>query len=174
MPPQRAKRSSNPAVRRRELSKELLEAVMRPCNNCVRLGRQCLVGPESDRCSSCVAGGRKCDLVVSPLEMRRIENERKGILAQLAETIAKTSRLYKQLESVEKRKREVVDRELQNIEELEADERSERVAPSSEDFLFNVSSESFEVPEGFEGFDWPAFPIAHETVAEAPGSSQGS
>ena len=106
--------------------------------------------------------------------MRRIENERKGILAQLAETIAKTSRLYKQLESIEKRKREVVDRELQNIEELEADERSERVAPSSEDFLFDVSSESFKVPEGFEGFDWPTFPIAHETVTEAPGSSQGS
>ena len=59
-----------------------------------------------------MACGKKCDLVVSPLEMRRIENERKGILAQLAEIIAKTSRLYKQLESIEKRKREVVDREL--------------------------------------------------------------
>ena len=174
MPPQRAKRSSNPAVRRRELSKELLEAVMRPCNNCVRLGRQCLVGPESDRCSSCVAGGRKCDLVVSPLEMRNIENERKRLFAQMSETTAKLSRIQKQLESIEKRKQEIVSRELQNIEELEADERSERVAPSSEDFLFDVSSESFEVPEGLEGFDWPAFPIAHETVAEAPGSSQGS
>ena len=65
-------------------------------------------------------------------------------------------------------------RELQNIEELEADERSERVTPSSKDFLFNVSSESFEVPEGLEGFDWPAFPIAYKTTAEAPGSSQGS
>ena len=121
-----------------------------------------------------MACSKKYDLVVSPLEMRRIENKRKGILTQLAETIAKTSRLYKQLESIEKRKREVVNRELQNIEELEADERSRRAAPSSEDFPFDVSSESFKVPEGLEGFDWPAFPISYETITEAPGSSQGS
>ena len=109
--------------------------------------------------------------MVSPLEMRNIENERKRLFAQMSETTAKLSRIQKQLESIEKRKQEIVSRELQNIEELEADEGSERVAPSSEDFLFDVSSESFEVPEGF---DWPAFPIAHETAAEAPGSSQGS
>ena len=68
-------------------------------------------------------------------------------------------------------KREVVDRELQNIEELEVDERSRRTAPSSEDFPFNVSSESFKVPEGLEGFDWPIFPISYKTITEAPGSS---
>ena len=104
--------------------------------------------------------------------MRRIESERVALIDQLAELAAKTSRLHKQLALVEKRKREVVERELRNIEELEADER--HAASDPNDFLFNVSSESFEVPEGLEGFDWPAFPTSHETAAEAPGSSQGS
>ena len=81
MPPQRIKRSLNPTVRRRELSKELFEAVIRPYNNCVRLARQYLVGPESDRYSSCITGGRKYDLMVSPLEIRNIENKRKRLFA---------------------------------------------------------------------------------------------
>ena len=108
------------------------------------------------------------------MEMRRVERRRNEIWQELSETLAKASRLQKQFAAVENEKRKLVERELQNIEELEADERSGRAAPSSEDFLFDVSSESFEVPEGLEGFDWPAFPIAHETVAEAPSSSQGS
>ena len=63
-------------------------------------------------------------------------------------------------------------RELQNIEELEKDERYTISDPN--DFLFNVSSESFEVPENFEGFDWSVFPTSYNTTIEAPGSSQGS
>ena len=109
--------------------------------------------------------------MVSPLEIRNIENERKRLFTQISETTAKLSRIQKQLESIEKRKQEIVSRELQTIKELEADERSERITPSSEDFLFDVSSESFKVPEGLEGFDWPAFPIAYKTATEAPGSS---
>ena len=88
------------------------------------------------------------------------------------EAMARASRLYTEVENLEEQEEALVRRELQNIEELEKDERNTVSDPN--DFLFNVSSESFEVPENFEGFDWPVFPIAHETVAEAPGSSQGS
>ena len=139
MPPRRTQRSANPSVRRCKLARELLEPAMRPYNNCSRLNKQYLIGPESDRYSSCISSRKKCDLVVSLLEIRRIKNERKGLLAQLAEIIAKISRLYSQLEFVEKRKREIVDRELSNIEELEKDER--RAVSDPNDFLFNVSSE---------------------------------
>ena len=86
--------------------------------------------------------------------------------------MARASRLYTEVENLEEQEEALVRRELQNIEELEKDERNTVSDPN--DFLFNVSSESFEVPENFEGFDWPAFPIAYKTVAEAPGSSQGS
>ena len=53
---------------------------MRLYENCVRLNKQYLVGSDSDRYSNCMACGKKYNLVVSPLEMRRIENKRKGIL----------------------------------------------------------------------------------------------
>ena len=129
------------------------------------------MGTDSDRYALCVTSGRKCDLVVSPIEMRRVERRRNKIWQELSETLAKASRLQKQFAAVENEKRKLVERKLQNIEELEADERSERITPSSEDFLFNVSSESFKVPEGLEGFDWPTFPIAYKTAAEAPSSS---
>ena len=127
---------------------------------------------ESDRCAECVAQARKCDLAPSPGEWDRIEKERKRVFAQVSETMAKASRLQKQLESLEKRKQELVERELRNIEELERDEHA--AAPDPNDLLFNMSSDSFVVPEGFGGFDWSPFPTSHETAAEAPGSSQGS
>ena len=145
---------------------------MRPCTLCSKSNKQCLVGADSDRCSNCVSGGRKCDLVVSPMEMRRVERRRNEIWQELSETLAKASRLQKQFEAVEKEKRKLVERELQNIEELEEDERSRASAnPNPDDLLFDVSSEQFEFPENF---DWSAFRSSHDTVAEAPGSSQGS
>ena len=168
MPPQRTKRSVNPSVRRRELARQLLEFAMRPCANCTRLSKQCMVGPDSDRCSHCVQNGKKCDLSVSPAEMRRIENERVALIDQLADLAAKTSRLHKQLASVEKRKKEVVERELKNIEELEADERA--AAPTGNDLLFDVSSEHFEIPENF---DWSAV-IGKTPLDVLRSSPQGS
>ena len=75
----RTKRSSVPLVRRRELASKLTEVTMRPCEHCIRGHKQCLVGANSDRCSNCVSTGRKYDLVVSPIEIRCIENERKDL-----------------------------------------------------------------------------------------------
>ena len=65
--------------------------------------------------------------------------------------MARASRLYTEVENLEEQEEALVRRELQNIEELEKDERNTVSDPN--DFLFNVSSESFEVPENFEGFD---------------------
>ena len=86
MPPRRTQRSSNPSVRRRELALELTEVAMRPCSLCKLSGKQCLVGGGSNRCSNCVDSGRKCDLVVSPAEMRRVEADRKKVWLQLKST----------------------------------------------------------------------------------------
>ena len=115
---------------------------------------------------------RKCDLAPSPGEWDRIEKERKRVFAQVSETMAKASRLQKQLESLEKRKQELVERELRNIEELERDEHA--AAPDPDDLLFNVSSDSFVVPESFGGFDWSAFPVGGTPVDVPHSSPQGS
>ena len=56
---------------------------MRPCSLCKLSGKQCLVGGGSNRCSNCVDSGRKCDLVVLPAEMRRVEADRKKVWLQL-------------------------------------------------------------------------------------------
>ena len=54
---------------------------MRPYNNYSRLNKQYLVSPESDYYLSYMSSGKKCDLVVSLLEIYRIKNKRKGLLA---------------------------------------------------------------------------------------------
>ncbi len=52
-----------------------------------------------------------------------------------------------ELEQLERQEREMVEGELQNIEEVEADEQS--TIPSSNDFLFDVSSEQVKILADF-------------------------
>ncbi|KAL2036341.1 hypothetical protein N7G274_010942 [Stereocaulon virgatum] len=61
--------------------------------------------------------------------------------------VGKTNHLQIQLDRIEKKKQELVDRELQNIEKLEAEEQRLAVI---DDCLFNVDAEYFSFPEGFE------------------------
>ena len=80
-----------------------------------------------------------------------------------------------QFERAEAEKKNLFDRELQNIEELEADERAATVPdPNSNDLLFGVSSEQFVFPEGF---DW-SLPLGQSVGGTPPdvlhSSPQGS
>ena len=145
---------------------------MRRCQNCCRRDKECKIGPNSDSCTECAGGGLSCELAFSEAKLRRIQKKRREKMSAWKEAMARASRLYTEVENLEEQEEALVRRELQNIEELEKDERNTVSDPN--DFLFNVSSESFEVPENFEGFDWPAFPTSHDTAVEAPGSSQGS
>ena len=52
-----------------------------------------------------------------------------------------------ELEQLERQEREIVEGELQNIKEVEVDEQS--TIPSSNDFLFDVSSEQVKIPADF-------------------------
>ena len=152
---------------------------MRRCENCVRREKECMLGNDSDSCTECIATGYSCELAFSEAKLRRVQKKRQEKMAALRATreqfqqlLAKQSRLDREIEKLEEQEEALVRRELQNIEELEKDERNTVSDPN--DFLFNVSSESFEVPKNFEGFDWPVFPTSHDTAVEAPGSSQGS
>ena len=159
---------------------------MRRCQNCLNRDKECKIGNDSDSCTECIAAGRSCELAFSEAKLRRIQKKRQEkmvalratrnqfqeLLAKQQQLLARQSRLDREVEQLEEQEEVLVRRELQNIEELEKDERNTVSDPN--DFLFNVSSESFEVPENFEGFDWSVFPTSHDTAVEAPGSSQGS
>ena len=124
------------------------------------------MGPSSDSCTACVGSGLHCELAFSEAKLRRIQKKRREKLSSLAEAAAKIARLKNEIDKLEREEEELVRRELQNIEELEADEAAQVPAEP----LFNLDSETFEVPPGF---DWSVFaPV--ETVAEGSGSSQGS
>ncbi|KAL8741030.1 MAG: hypothetical protein Q9190_006322 [Brigantiaea leucoxantha] len=122
---------------------------MRPCDNCKRLGKRCLVGEGSDKCARCVSVGCACDLAPNPAAWERLEKERQRVFNESNEALAKFNRLQKQLVVLEERKRKIVDLELKNIEELEREEEEQRVAAEAAP-MFDVASETLTVPD----LDW--------------------
>lgn len=132
------------------------------------------MGPSSDSCIECVGNGLPCELAFSEAKVRRIRKKirekseaARAAASQAQELLARQARLYTEVDRLEKQEEELIRRELQNIEDLEADEAAQ--APGHEP-LFNLDSEAFEVPPNF---DWSAFSVP-ETVAGDPGSSQGA
>ena len=143
--------------------------VMRPCHNCARLSKQCRVGDSFDICLKCVRLDRDCDLSFSAVKWRRVRKERDRLFRELKEASeqakavnAKAARLQKQFEFVNEKKRAMLDREFENIVELEEEEQQKAIDSSIDDLLFDVSSERFEIPPGFDWLD-----SFVETVAEA-------
>ena len=145
---------------------------MRVCKNCDKANRpeKCKVGGSSDRCVECARVGYSCDLApFSPARWARIEKKRQEKAKEFKETFAKLNRLQVEVEALEKQKLEMVEGELRNIEEVEADEQA--TGPNLNDFLFDVSSEQVEISPDF---DWDALVDAGGIAAEGSGSSQGS
>lgn len=81
-------------------------------------------------------------------EMSRIENTRKEVCGLIHATQAKLMRLQAIFDWLRDKKEKLAERELRNIEELESDERT----ATSNDLLFDVSSESFEIPQVYRGW----------------------
>ena len=175
MPADRHKLSSS--SRRRNLVSSVAPIVpMRVCKNCDKANRpeKCKVGGSSDRCVECARAGYSCDLApFSPARWARVQRQRDAKLAEWKaaqkETHARMSRLATELEALERVQREMVEGELRNIDEVEADEQS--AIPDSNDFLIDVSSEQVEIPADF---DWTALVDVGGIVAGGSGSSQGS
>ncbi|KAA6408822.1 MAG: hypothetical protein FRX48_07166 [Lasallia pustulata] len=177
MPISGIRKSSQAYTRRSRLADRIAKfgvLAMRPCRRCVTGGRECLTSPESDRCSACVRSGVSCDLAISPAELDRVEEEllrlrkekedvsvRKRELK--AELRAKKERLRKQIAFLEKRQADLIRTELQNIEELEADERRERELEAQVATLSPTSFEPFVVPD-----DWLAVGSFGGTGATSP------
>lgn len=146
--------------------------IMRPCKPCTRLHKECRVGNESGCCTSCISSGAKCDLSFSPKEWTKVQQQRDQKLdeflaaqAQVSAAAAKAERLRKEFEFLDRRGQEMVDRELSNIAELEAD-KSATAGPSLDNILFDVSSKRIEFSPS-----WFNLPGALPTQGNTP---QGS
>lgn len=109
---------------------------MFPCTNCEGTLKKCYVSmsSKSARCSECVKSGSKCDVRNLPMsDWAAIEREESRVAAELAETTAKLhemlarqSRLMKQQQFVRTRAKEMLQRGLDNLDELDAVEAEEQ------------------------------------------------
>ena len=136
---------------------KLCSPTIRTCYNYRNKLNECITGPDSDRCSRCVSNGVKCNLVVSSADIVRLETARKKAWEEIRDTQAKLNRLHKVFERLEEQKQKIAERELKNIEELEADEAA--VSSSKES---NNTGPPPDIPPGefeFPDFDFPAMSL---------------
>jgi len=96
-----------------------------PCSRCKSANKICKVDLSSGRCSFCIAGGRKCDLVVTEDEKNRLRVLRQRVHAQLvaaeeAEVEAEfvISELEKKAQEALLRKQELRSRKLRLRKQL--------------------------------------------------------
>ena len=129
---------------------------MRPCSHCTRSIKACKIVDESNKCLECVRLSYVCDL--APLDTnryRRLEEQRKRLKVEFHATIArqqakvvKQQRLIQQLKFVENEQQTMIDAKLQNIEELNQEER----APLSLELTIDVFSKQIALSNAFD--DW--------------------
>ena len=136
------------------------------CGRCLTGGKECKVSDDCDKCEACVWLGVSCNLYISPEEIDKVseeilqlEKEKDAVTAQKQEMktslisfTAKKERLHKQIAFLEKRRSELIHTELQNIEELEAEEQAAAAAAGSS----NGPPLNFLTPEAFSlsNADW--------------------
>src|SRR2546421_2138283 len=116
------------SLKRRHLLADHLHAVgsltMRPCSSCVSLGVPCILSREDERCEQCFRFLRKCDLASCWPEIDRLLAKEEELREKRLKAEMEAARLRKQERLFQKRRRKLLARERQNIEELEADEES--------------------------------------------------
>ena len=102
-----------------------------------------------DKCEACVQLSVSCNLYISPEEIDKVseeilqlEKKKDAVTAQKQEMKTKKERLHKQIAFLKKCQSELIHTELQNIEELKAEEQA--AADSS-----NRPSLNFLMPEAF-------------------------
>jgi TolA-binding protein len=148
----RAQPVSTSALRRHKRANFLLLVsvlAMRPCSSCTSFGVPCAVSPLDERCEQCVRHNRHCELASPWVKAERVLKKKEDLDRQILESEAKTLRLRKQKRLLQKKLRELGDREEQNIQDLERDEAAasalESPAPAvtSPTGLSQVSFDSF-------------------------------
>ena len=127
-------KTSSTARRKNLVATILREGVeMRPCTNYIKAGERCVADRAYNKCAGCVRTAKaSCDLVVSQKDWDKLDNERirlsKAVAVkrkEIAVTLKKISRLKSLQELLKTRAREIITREVQNIEELEVNKYRE-------------------------------------------------
>jgi len=152
----------------------LSTVIMRTCKHCADRNRpeKCRVGAQSMKCVECIRTGYQCDLApFSTEQWLRLKRQRKQKSMEAREALAKWSRLQAEVDQLERKEQELVEGELRNIADLEADEATSAGGPNTEDFLLDVESEQLVLEDDF---DWSALGfVPGGTVAEASGNPEG-
>ncbi|QSS50319.1 hypothetical protein I7I53_10964 [Histoplasma capsulatum var. duboisii H88] len=130
----------------------------RPCNCCSLSGKKCVISSETARhCSECVRSGRSCSFMTSDLDWNKLVVAVNHIEHEEAETRARVSELFTQLNHLEKQKKllhshagKFLQSDMTTVEELEKEEQEEKekhekalndqlLLSREMDDLFNVS-----------------------------------
>jgi hypothetical protein len=100
----------NSSLRKKDLldALESVSLAMRPCRNCATSNKTCCVNDDSKKCVECVRSNRGCDLAISPASIKRIHEKRMRLKKEVREARAKLSRLKKQLDFLENKKKEMI------------------------------------------------------------------
>ena len=119
------KKPISSSSRRRQLVLKLGMATLskRSCKRCEGIPQLCHSGNDSDRCVECVRAGVDCDLSpINVLKWKRLEERRKRLRRERSEAMARLIRLDKETESIKEDQERMVQKEIKNIQELEAEE----------------------------------------------------
>jgi hypothetical protein len=125
--------SSKASVKKNKLADRISDEGYRsviPCERCVRLHKVCVRVDSSDRCGPCVGAGGKAKCVMSPpsytdAEWRRLVKLQQEIAAERRAALAKVMRLERQESLLRERAGDFIAREYKDIAELEELERRE-------------------------------------------------
>jgi len=109
MPPRKIN-TRNSSLRKKDLldALRLVSLVMRPCRHCATSSKAYCVGDDSKKCVKCVRSSRDCDLTISPASIKRIYEKRMRLKKEVREARAKLSRLKKQLDFLENKKKKMI------------------------------------------------------------------
>ena len=100
------------------------------------------VSDGSKKCVECVRSNRGCDLAISPASIKRIHEERMRLKKEVREARAKLSRLKKQLDFLENKKKEMIVTKWKNIDNLKMNEAHfTKFIAKTLKLLFDVSFE---------------------------------
>ena len=156
-------------TRRKNQYKEILEegVEMRPCSNCIRRGIRCVAHRSSGKCAACIQSTKRCDLLVSSEDWRRLDVERERLRDEIAkrrETISKAlselSKLEEEQEVLRKDASAMIAREDQNLKKLEENvsKSSDTIAANSEPSDLELSSFLESIPLDLSSFDYSDLP----------------
>jgi hypothetical protein len=108
--PSRKINIKNFSLRKKDLfdALEFVFFAMRSCRNCAISSKIYCVSDDFKKCVKCVRSNRDCDLTIFSTLIKRIYEERMRLKKEVRETRAKLSRLKKQLDFLENKKKEMI------------------------------------------------------------------